>query len=338
MPTLKLNPKPFQPTGRYTEECKQKMDEAHPQGFLWEEERNLLHNFMCMHNEGFAWDDSERGNFCEDFFLPVEIPVVLHKPWVKKNIPIPPGILPEVCKVIKVKLDAGVYERSNSSYRWHWLCILKKDGKSLWPVHSLESLNRITIAHSGVPPVPEHIAEQFAGRPDGAMFNLYIGYDERMISESARDYTTFQTPFGALCLVTLPMGWTNLVPIFHEDITFILQDEIPKMTFPYIDDVPVKGPDLAYIDKSGKYETIPQNPCIRHFVWEHFQNINHVVQCIKYSSRTFSGHKLFLCLPEIMGLGHRCTPKDDYPRSLELQLLSIGSVVKIFPKFAHLCV
>ncbi|KNZ79579.1 hypothetical protein J132_09168 [Termitomyces sp. J132] len=35
----------------------------------------------------------------------------------------------------------------------------------------------------------------------------------------------FQTPFGTLCLVTLLMGWTNSVPIFHNDITFILQPE-----------------------------------------------------------------------------------------------------------------
>jgi hypothetical protein len=30
------------------------------------------------------------------------------------------------------------------------------------------------------------------------MLDLYVGYDERLIAESSRDYTTFQTPFGAL--------------------------------------------------------------------------------------------------------------------------------------------
>jgi hypothetical protein len=40
-------------------------------------------------------------------------------------------------------------------------------------------------------------------------------------------------------LVTLPMGWTNSVPIFHDDVTYILQPEIPHTTIPYIDDVPV---------------------------------------------------------------------------------------------------
>ncbi|KAJ2928995.1 hypothetical protein H1R20_g8101, partial [Candolleomyces eurysporus] len=72
--------------------------------------------------------------------------------------------------------------------------------------------------------------------------DLYVGYDERVLDERSRDLTTFQTPFGAMRLVTLPMGWTNSVPIFHEDITAILQPEIPHITEPFVDDVPVKGP------------------------------------------------------------------------------------------------
>ena len=35
MPALDPNPPPFEPTGRYTAERKKKMDELHPEGFLW---------------------------------------------------------------------------------------------------------------------------------------------------------------------------------------------------------------------------------------------------------------------------------------------------------------
>lgn len=71
------------------------------------------------------------------------------------------------------------------------------------------------------------------------MIDVYIGYDERPVAEISRDLTTFQTPFGALRLVTLPMGWTNSVPIFHDDVTKILEPEILHVTIPYIDDVGV---------------------------------------------------------------------------------------------------
>ena len=76
--------------------------------------------------------------------------------------------------------------------------MLKKDEKSLRLIHSLEPLNKVTIAHSGVPLATETLAAQFAGCACGGMLDLYVGYDERTLSEDSRDLTTFQTPFGAL--------------------------------------------------------------------------------------------------------------------------------------------
>ena len=131
-----------------------------------------MHHFMSEQNEGFAWDDSERGQFREDFLPPVMMPVVEHKPWVLRNMPIPPRIYGEVCKIIQTKIDAGVYERSNSSYRSRWFTVLKKGGK-LRIVHSLEPLNAVTIQHSGVPPLTEQLAEHFAGRACGGILDLY---------------------------------------------------------------------------------------------------------------------------------------------------------------------
>src|ERR1700710_1422232 len=71
---------------------------------------------MSVQVEGFTWKNSERGHFHKDFFPPVDIPTIPHKPWVKCNIPIPPGLYDEVCRNIQTKIDAGVYEPSNSSY------------------------------------------------------------------------------------------------------------------------------------------------------------------------------------------------------------------------------
>ena len=33
-------------------------------------------------DQAFAWNDTERGRFQEDFFPPIIIPTVEHKPWV----------------------------------------------------------------------------------------------------------------------------------------------------------------------------------------------------------------------------------------------------------------
>jgi hypothetical protein len=176
----KLNPCPpdFVPTGRYTQERKEIIDEVHKGDFLWPEEKKLVHHLMTEQNQAFAWDDTERGRFREDFFPPIIIPTVEHTPWVYRNIPIPSGIFNEVCKLVQKKIDAGVYEPSNASYRSRWFTVAKKDGKSLRIVHSLEPLNAVTIAHSGLPPATEELASNFAGRACGGMFDLYVGYDE----------------------------------------------------------------------------------------------------------------------------------------------------------------
>ena len=307
MPQLSPLPPDFTPSGRYTEERKQIIDKVHESDFLWPEERKLMHHFMMIQEQGFAWNDTERGHFKEEYFPPVEMPVVPHTPWVLKNIPIPPALYDEVCKIIQTKINAGVYEPSNSSYRSRWFTVVKKDGKSLRIVHSLEPLNAVTIAHSGIPPATDDLAAHFAGRSCGGVLDLYVGYDERILAESSRDYTTFQTPFGALRLVTPPMGWTNSVPIFHDDVTYILKDEIPHYTVPYIDDVAVRGPKTRYELPDGSYETIPGNPGIRHFVWEYFHSLNRIVQHMKYGGGTFLGHKTILCTDKFQVVGHTCT-------------------------------
>jgi len=306
MPRLNPRPPEFVPTGRYTQERKEIIDEVHKGEFLWPEERKLLHHLLMEQNQAFAWDDTERGRFREDFFPPIVIPVVEHKPWVYRNIPIPSGIYDQVCDLVRKKIDAGVYEPSNSSYRSRWFTVAKKDGKSLRIVHSLEPLNAVTIAHSGVPPATEELASRFSGRACGGMLDLYVGYDERLLAEGSRDMTTFQTPFGAMRLVTLPMGWTNSVPIFHDDVTEILKTEIPDYTIPYIDDVPLRGPETRYEIEQGKYETIKENDGIRRFVWEHMQNVNRILERMKYCGGTFSGKKTVVCAESIEVLGHLC--------------------------------
>ena len=115
------------------------LEVAHSDGFLSTEEMKLLHHFMMLQNEGFTWTDTERGCFKKEYFPPIEIPTVPHIPWVQKNIPIPPGLYPEICEIIRTKIDARVYEPSNSSYRSHWFGVKKKNGKTRI-VHSLEPL------------------------------------------------------------------------------------------------------------------------------------------------------------------------------------------------------
>ncbi len=131
IPILSTHPPDFHPTGRYTQENHDIIEENHPGDFLWPDERKLMHHFMMLQESGFAWDESQKGKFREDFFPPVTIPVIEHIPWVHKNIPIPPGLYHEVIDILKDKIASGIYEPSSSSYRSKWFTVFKKDGRSL---------------------------------------------------------------------------------------------------------------------------------------------------------------------------------------------------------------
>jgi len=96
----------------------------------------------------------------------------------------------------------------------------------------------------------------FAERAYSGILDLYIEYDERVLVEWSRDLTTFQTPFEVLRLVTLPIGWTNSVLIFYNGVIYILRDEIPKYTLPYIDDVPIRGTKTRYELPGGRVKTL----------------------------------------------------------------------------------
>ncbi|RXW13308.1 hypothetical protein EST38_g12545 [Candolleomyces aberdarensis] len=62
------------------------------------------------------------------------------------------------------------------------------------------------------------------------------------------------------------MGHTSSMQIQHGNVTSILQEEIPHLTIPFVDDVPIKGPPTRYELPDGTFETIPKNPGIPRFV------------------------------------------------------------------------
>ncbi|KAG2338061.1 hypothetical protein BDR05DRAFT_859288, partial [Suillus weaverae] len=80
--------------------------------FLWPEERKLTAQVLTNNEFALAWDETEKGQFHDDYFSPVIIPTVEHVPWAHRQPPIPPGIKEEVIKLIKSKIASGVYEPS----------------------------------------------------------------------------------------------------------------------------------------------------------------------------------------------------------------------------------
>jgi hypothetical protein len=117
----------------------------------------------------------------------------------------------------------------------------------------------------------------------------------------------------------LPQGYTNSVQVQQGDINFILQDEIPKYTQPFVDDTPVKGPTTYYLLENGEYETIPENAGIRRFIWEHMQTINRILQRIRHAGGTFNAKKSYFAVPHIKVVGHVCSFEGRTPDESKVQ-------------------
>src|SRR5262249_6892786 len=67
LPNLPVEPGEVIPKGRYTQERMEKMDRIHDDGFLWPEEKRLMHWLVMEQNDAFAWEDSERRSFKDEF-------------------------------------------------------------------------------------------------------------------------------------------------------------------------------------------------------------------------------------------------------------------------------
>jgi len=301
---LPYHPPDFVPTRKITAD-RMKILDVNGKGFLWPEEEKLFQRIMVLNEEAIAFEDAERGTFKESYFSPYIIPTISHIPWEYKNIPIAPGLREKVMDVLKLKIKAGVYERSSSSYRSHWFVVLKKNGK-LRIVHDLQPLNEVTIRDAGNLPIVDDFCEGFAARQCYTVFDLFWGFDARKIHPRSRDLTAFSTPMGLLQITSLPTGFTNSPAEFQKCMSIILQDEIPNTANIFIDDLPIKGPTSQYLDSEGKPEVLEENHGIRRFIWEHAQDVHRIMHRVKCAGATFAADKAQICRPEVLIIGQTC--------------------------------
>ena len=72
----------------------------------------------------------------------------------------------------------------------------------------------------------------------------------------------------------------------------MIEHMIPEKADVFIDDCTLKGPKMRSWD-----ETIPENPCIRKFVWSYTQNLQELLARVHESGATVSGTKIILATP-----------------------------------------
>lgn len=127
LPPLPIHPPEFIPTQKLTQERIDSM-EVNKDNFLLPEEEKLFKHILRLNEGSLAFEENDRGTLRSDYFSDYIMPTVPHTPWEFRNIPIPPGIREQVVEMLRNKIEAGVYEPCQSSYRGRWFCVLKKNG------------------------------------------------------------------------------------------------------------------------------------------------------------------------------------------------------------------
>ena len=115
------------------------------------------------------------------------------------------------------------------------------------------------------------------------------------------------------------MGHTNTVQIYQADMAFILQDEIPHHTMPFINDLPVKSEMSRYQRPDGSHEMIPENPGIRLFIWKHLTVVHRILQRLQNINATISAKKFILTALDTTIVGHKCTSEGWVPHEAKIQ-------------------
>lgn len=168
-----------------------------------------------------------------------------------------------------------------------------------------------------------------AGHTCYSMLDLFVGYDHCTLDVFSQDLTTIQSPIRVMRLTCLPQGWTNVGAIFHKDVTFILKPEIPNTAWLFMDDCSIKGPATCYEKEDGGFETIPDNGQVCHFIWEHLNDIHHIHHRLRCVGAIISTKKLFVAIPEVVILGHKCNYKSQTTQ--KPQRFMTGPSAKTYP-------
>ncbi|GBG59682.1 hypothetical protein CBR_g49948 [Chara braunii] len=204
----------------------------------------------------------------------------------------------EVTDLLRAKMDSFVAEPTASPYANRWF-VFRKPNKTLRWIHDVHKLNAVTIRDAGSLPQADLLAESLAGRSIYSLIDLYSGYDQLLLDVRDRPYTTMHTPVGQLQMQVTPMGFTNAVAEAQRRMLAVAGDMFPEKCEPYIDDNPIKG-------AQEKDETEIQ-PGVRHFVWDHLQDIKDLLRRFLVYNITANGPKSILAVPEVTILGFRCS-------------------------------
>ena len=145
-------------------------------------------------------------------------------------------------------LEAGfVVEVIHTDWVANPVLVPKKNSEILRMCIDYSGLNK----HCPKDPFPlpriDQVIDSTAGAELLCFLDAYSGYHQIRMKKSDQKATSFITPFGTYCYVTMPFGLKNAGATYQRTMQRCLKDQIGRNVHAYVDDIAVmtrKGSDL----------------------------------------------------------------------------------------------
>ena len=213
---------------------------------------------------------------------------------------IPPSQLEEVREHLKLMLDAGVIQPSNSPWCNAVVLVRKKDG-SLHFCIDFRKLNSLTVKDSHPLPCICETLESLAGAAHYSTFNMNSGFWQVPMDEESKQYTAFTLgSMGLYECESMPFGLCNAPPTFQR----LMQNCLGELNLTYC---------LIYLDDVIVFSNTPE---------EHLQRMRVVFDCLREHGLKLKPSKCEVFKSKINYLAHHVSQKGVFPLKKNLESIA----------------
>ena len=204
---------------------------------------------------------------------------------------IPPPKLDEVREHLKLMLDAGVIQPSNSPWCNAVVLVRKKDGSLRFCI-DFRKLNSLSVKDSHPLPCICETLESLAGAAHYSTFDMNSGFWQVPMDEESKQFTAFTLgSMGLYECESMPFGLCNAPPTFQR----LMQNCLGKLNLTYC---------LIYLDDVIVFSEMPE---------EHLQRMRVVFDRLREHGLKLKPSKCDVFKSEINYLAHHVSRKGVLP-------------------------
>ena len=213
---------------------------------------------------------------------------------------IPPPQLDEVREHLKLMLDAGVVQLSNSPWCNAVVLVRKKDGSLRFCI-DFRRLNALTVKDSHPLPRICETLESLAGAAHYSTFDLNSGFWQVPMDDASKQYTAFTLGrMGLYECESMPFGLCNAPPTFQR----LMQNCLGELNLTYC---------LIYLDDVIVFSEMPE---------EHLLRMRVVFNCLREHGLKLKPSKCDVFKTEINYLAHHVSKEGVRPSKKNLESIA----------------